>query len=431
MPNIVIVGAQWGDEGKGKVVDIFTEFADLVVRYQGGNNAGHTLVIGDDKTILHLVPSGIMHKSKTCVIGNGVVVDPEVLLMEIGRLRERGVLTGSGNLKLSTDANCIMPYHKKLDHLREARLGKSAIGTTGRGIGPAYEDKVGRRGIKTRDLLSENVLRAKLASVLEFVNFQLVNYYHDEPMDLERLLTEGLEWGRQLKPFLEDTPLLIHREMERGRHILFEGAQGAMLDIDHGTYPFVTSSNTVASAACHGSGVGPKDIDHVVGITKAYTTRVGAGPFPTELESDTGERLRQRGAEYGSTTGRPRRCGWLDVVVLKNATRINSLTEIAVTKLDVLTGFKTLKLCVGYEYKGKVFDDVVANGIDLDACKPVYEEIPGWEEDLRDVREFDELPANARKYLQRIEDLLGVPTSLVSIGPGRGETIILSNPFRE
>ncbi len=430
MPNVVIVGSQWGDEGKGKVVDIFTKFADLVVRYQGGSNAGHTLVVNQEKTILHLIPSGIMHESKVCIIGNGVVVDPETLLMEIGRLQEKGILKDPSKLRLSTDAHLILPYHKQLDHLREAKKGKGKIGTTGRGIGPCYEDKVARRGVKARELLNPEQLRTKLEEVLDFVNFQLVNYFQDKPVDLDALMEQCTSWGERLKPYIENTPLYVHREIKRGRAILFEGAQGTMLDIDHGTYPFVTSSNTVAAAACTGAGVGPTQIDHVIGISKAYTTRVGAGPFPTELENETGERLRQRGVEYGSTTGRPRRCGWLDMVVLKNAVRLNGLTSLALTKLDVLSGFDKIKVCVGYKLDGKVYDEEVPPGLELERCEAIYEELPGWKEELADMREYEELPAATQKYVQRIEDLLGVNVSLVSVGPQRGETIMRVNPFR-
>lgn len=431
MPNVIIVGAQWGDEGKGKVVDIFTEFADMVVRFQGGNNAGHTLVINDDKTILHLIPSGIMHKQKVCVIGNGVVLDPDVLLLEMDRLIERQILASPKQLRISTGAHVIMPYHKKLDHLREAKSGANKIGTTGRGIGPCYEDKAARRGIRAGELTDEALLRRKLEDVLDFVNFQIVHYFGDSPLDREQILEQALAWGEKLAPYMEETPQFVHERIAHGRSVLFEGAQGTMLDVDHGTYPFVTSSNTVAASACAGSGIGPTRIDHVIGICKAYTTRVGMGPFPTELEGDEGERLRQRGGEYGSTTGRPRRCGWLDMAILKNATRLNGLTSLAITKLDVLTGFERIKLCVGYRYKGKVYDDIVGTTTNLCDCEPVYEEMPGWSEDLGNVRDYAELPAAARKYLRRIEDHTGVRISLVSVGPKRGETIILDNPFRQ
>ncbi len=431
MPATVIIGAQWGDEGKGKVVDIFTEFADLVVRYQGGSNAGHTLVIGEEKNILHLVPSGIMHKNKTCIIGNGVVVDPEVLLTEIARLKEKGLLTTPDQLRLSYDAHLILPYHKTLDHLREAKKGKDKIGTTGRGIGPCYEDKVARRGFKVRELLDERGLEKKLDENLEFVNFQIEKYFGEAPVNRQELLETMRGWGEALKPYMEETPLMIHREIKRGRNVLFEGAQGTMLDIDHGTYPFVTSSNTVAAGACAGAGVGPLDIDHVIGISKAYTTRVGAGPFPTELHGEVGEDLRNRGAEYGSTTGRPRRCGWLDALVLKNAVRLNSLSGLALTKLDVLSGFERIKICVGYKADGKVYDEFEASAFDLDRVEPVYEEMPGWSDDLQNVREFNDLPDAARKYIRRIEDLTGVNVMLVSVGARRRETIVLQNPFRK
>lgn len=431
MPNVAIVGAQWGDEGKGKVVDIFTEFADVVVRYQGGSNAGHTLVINNEKSILHLIPSGIMHKNKTCVIGNGVVVDPETLLGEIARLQEKDNLTDPSQLRLSSNAHVIMPYHKRLDHLREAKAAKGKIGTTGRGIGPCYEDKAGRRGFRIGDLIDRELLVQKLDKELDFINFQLVEYFGDEPFTRDALLDQLLSWGEALRQYMEETPLFLSNKIKQGRNILFEGAQGTMLDIDHGTYPYVTSSTTLASAACAGSGLGPTSINHVLGITKAYTTRVGMGPFPTEQENELGEHLRDKGAEYGSTTGRPRRCGWLDIVILKNAVRLNGLTSLAVTKLDVLTGFEKIKICIGYKYDGKTYSELPGAAINLDKCEPLYEEMSGWEENITDLREFSELPDTARKYIRRIEDLSETPVSLVSVGAGRGETIILSNPFRE
>jgi len=431
MPNIVIIGAQWGDEGKGKVVDIFTEFADVVVRYQGGSNAGHTLVVKNEKTILHLIPSGIMHQGKVCIIGNGVVVDPETLLIEMDRLKEKGILTSTSQFRISTNAHVIMPYHKTLDHLREKKLGKAAIGTTGRGIGPCYEDKASRRGIRIGDLTQPELLKGKIEKVLEFLNFQIVEYYGGEALDLEEIHAQYVEFGKRLADYIEETPLYIHDKMSQGRDILFEGAQGTMLDIDHGTYPFVTSSNTVAAAACSGAGVGPTDINHVIGISKAYTTRVGAGPFPTEQENEFGEQLQKNGVEFGSTTGRPRRCGWLDMVIVKNSVKLNGLTSLALTKLDVLSGLDKLKICVGYEYNGKVYNELNSSAIDLDKCEPVYEELPAWEEDITNVRDFDELPEAAKKYVRRIEDICNVKVSLVSVGPRRGETIILQNPFRE
>lgn len=431
MPVAVIVGTQWGDEGKGKIVDIYTEFADVVVRYQGGNNAGHTIVIGEEKSILHLIPSGIMHRGKACVIGNGVVLDPDVFMTEIKRLKDKGYLEDDKQLRLSCSAHLIMPYHRKLDHLREDRKGKAKIGTTGRGIGPTYEDKVARRGIRVRDLLDEKGLRKKLDGVLDFVNFQVVDYFGDKPFDVNELMEKLAGWREDLSPYMEETPLFIHKELLRGRNILFEGAQGAMLDVDHGTYPYVTSSNTVAANACIGSGIGPTKIEHVIGIVKAYTTRVGMGPFPTELTGEIGELLRSNGAEYGSTTGRPRRCGWLDILVLKNACRLNGLTGLAVTKLDVLTGFDSIKLCVGYRIGGEIHDDVVCSAYDLENIEPIYEEVPGWREDLSGVREFGELPEAAQKYIHRIEDLSGIKVILISVGARRGETIVLSNPFRD
>ncbi len=431
MPNVVIIGAQWGDEGKGKVVDIFTEFADAVVRFQGGSNAGHTLVVDKKKTILHLIPSGIMHQNKVCIIGNGVVVDPEILLDEIERLMEKGLLNGPDRLRISSNAHVIMPYHKQIDQLREAKASKGKIGTTGRGIGPCYEDKAARRGFRVSDLLDQDLLEQKLDKTLEYINFQITEYFKDQAVNKTELLSQLVSWGEQLKPYIEETPLFIERKIKQGKSVLFEGAQGTMLDIDHGTYPFVTSSTTLASAACSGSGVGPTAINHVLGISKAYTTRVGMGPFPTEQENEVGDHLKDKGVEYGSTTGRPRRCGWLDMVILKNAIRLNSITSLAITKLDVLSGFDKIKICVAYKYKGEQFSELPSAAINLAHCEPVYEELPGWSEDLSDMREMSELPAAARKYIQCIEDMCETQVSLVSIGPRRGETIMISNPFRE
>ena len=431
MPNVIVVGTQWGDEGKGKVVDIYSEFADVVVRHQGGNNAGHTLVVDGEKIIFHLVPSGVLHKNKINMIGSGVVVDPEVLWHEIDFLQQRGVLDKPERMKLSYDAHVIMPYHQRMDHLREERKsGEKKIGTTGRGIGPVYEDKYARRGIRIRDLTNPEKLSQKLEENLEYYNFQFEHWFRSEKLEKEPILARTLELGEKLRPFMASTSLLLQEQISHGRNILFESAQGAMLDIDHGTFPYVTSSNTIAGGACTGMGVGPTKIHRVIGISKAYTTRVGGGPFPTELHNEMGDKLRENGQEFGSTTGRPRRCGWFDALVAKHAARINGLSGLALTKLDVLSGIDPIRICVGYRYENTLIDefpgdlDIVANG------QPVYEDVPGWKEDISDVRDYEELPGAARKYLQRLEDLSGLPIVLVSIGPARRETIIVTNPFR-
>ncbi|MBI4412015.1 MAG: adenylosuccinate synthase [Deltaproteobacteria bacterium] len=429
MPNVVIVGAQWGDEGKGKIVDIFTEYADAVVRFQGGNNAGHTIVVKGETTILHLIPSGILHPKVKCVIGNGVVVDPSVLLEEIEAIKARGLFGNDGQLSVSDEAHLIMPYHKKLDQLRETRMGTGKIGTTGRGIGPCYEDKMARKGIRFCDLESPRAFREKLSTVLSRRNERFVKMFQTEPFDLSKICDSYLEMYERLKKYVTNTSLLVNTLIKKGKNILFEGAQGTSLDVDHGTYPFVTSSNTVAGGACSGAGVGPTAIQSVIGISKAYTTRVGSGPFPTELEDATGERLRKEGGEFGATTGRPRRCGWLDLVVLKHAVRVNGLTGICLTKLDVLSGFGNIKYAVGYKYGDKTINDLPANLEILGNCKPVYKEIKGWSESLRGIKKVKDLPKNVRDYIKRIEDYLEVPVVLLSLGPQRGEDIILSNPF--
>lgn len=428
MGNYVIIGTQWGDEGKGKIVDLMAEFADYVVRFQGGNNAGHTMVVNGEKFISHLVPSGIIQK-KTCFIGNGVVVDPYVLVEEIEYLEGKGVNVGPEYLRLSDRAHVIMPYHKSLDTAREVKKGKDKIGTTGRGIGPCYEDKASRVGIRFRDLLSPDVLRAKIMAALEEKNFLLEKYFDAEPLDGEKIIADYLELAEKLAPYINDTSVEIGRGIQKGKQVLFEGAQGTHLDIDHGTYPFVTSSSTVSGNACCGAGVGPKDINGVLGIVKAYTTRVGAGPFPTELFDETGDYLQKKGVEFGATTGRKRRCGWLDMVVLKNAAQLNGLTGLVITKLDVLGGLDTIKICTGYEYKGEVVDYFSADLTLLDECTPVYESHPGWSEDISKVKTYEELPENAKSYLKRIEELSGVPVDIVSVGPGREETMVINNPF--
>ncbi|HEY2031158.1 MAG TPA: adenylosuccinate synthase [Myxococcales bacterium] len=427
MSNVVIVGAQWGDEGKGKIVDLFTSWADVVVRYAGGANAGHTLVVGGVKTILRLVPSGVLHPGKKCLIGNGVVVDPEELLTEIAVLKSRGHLADPHQLVVSENAHVILPYHKAIDKGREK---KEAIGTTGRGIGPCYEDKVARRGVRVRELLRPESLREKLAARLEEANGQ-IKALKGEAIEFEPLLRTTIEHGERMQPYVGDVSQVLSQEMARGRGILFEGAQGTLLDIDHGTYPYVTSSNTVAGNAAVGAGLGPTCIDSVIGITKAYTTRVGNGPFPTELTDATGEKLRSVGVEFGSVTGRPRRTGWLDALILRYAARVNGLSGLAITKLDVLTGFEKLQIAVAYKLRnGKTVTEFPSDPDLLREAVPVYEEMPGWKEELVDLREYDELPLNARRYVERVEQLVGVESIAVSVGPERGQTIVRKNPFR-
>ena len=431
MANVVVIGAQWGDEGKGKVVDIYTEFADAVVRYQGGNNAGHTLVVGDEKVVLHLIPSGILHEGKRCVIGNGVVLDPEVFIMEITRLKANGYLKDDSALLLSEALHIIMPYHKRIDIAREAKSGSKKIGTTGRGIGPCYEDKTGRRGIRLMDLLDEKTFSRKVKDVLEEKNLILTQLLGDKPFTFQEIYDEYMGYAETLRKYAADTSLLLHQDIKAGKSLLFEGAQGTLLDVDHGTYPFVTSSSTCSGGACTGSGVSPREIHEVVGISKAYATRVGSGPFPTELEDETGELLRQAGREFGSTTGRPRRCGWFDALVARYAVRVNGLSGIAITKLDVLSGLETVKVCTAYTYQGVVLDEIPASLEIMEQCSPIYEELPGWSEDITGAKSLDDLPANARAYVKRVEELSGAPIVLVSVGPRRDETIMLRNPFEK
>ena len=431
MPNVIIVGAQWGDEGKGKVVDIYTEFADAVARYQGGNNAGHTVIVKDEEFILHLIPSGILHEGKTCIIGNGVVIDPGVLLHEIGILKSRDYMKDDSQLVISDRAHVIMPYHKKIDIARERQRGVDKIGTTGRGIGPCYEDKFTRTGIRISDLLDQDLFASRLRTNIELKNRYLVEFLDEEACSFDEVYERYLGYAESIRKYVANTSLLMDRLISGGRSILFEGAQGSMLDIDHGTYPFVTSSNTVAGGACTGVGVGPRCIDEVIGITKAYTTRVGSGPFPTELDDATGERFRTKGGEFGATTGRPRRCGWFDTVVVKNAVRTNGLTGIALTKLDVLSGFDKVRICVAYECDGETIDYVPSSLREIERVVTVYEELDGWIEELNDVRDFDDLPENARRYVKRIEELTGVEVVLISVGQKRSENIVIRNPFEE
>jgi adenylosuccinate synthase len=422
MPGIVIVGAQWGDEGKGKITDLLAEQADAIVRFQGGNNAGHTIVRDGKTWKLHLMPSGILHPGKLCVIGNGVVVDPKVLTDELDELRRRGVEIRA--LRISANAHLIMPYHMMLDHAGEAKLGKLEIGTTRRGIGPCYADKAARLGIRVQDLLDENILKKKIVAALDPKRLSLRPYAKDPRLDLQSMTDEYLTYGHVLEPYIADTSRLVLQRLDQGETVLFEGAQGALLDIDHGTYPFVTSSNPVAGAACIGAGVGPKDIDEVWGVTKAYGTRVGAGPFPTELEGPLADELRERGGEYGTTTGRPRRVGWLDLVALRYAARLNSLTALAITKLDVLAGLDPIRVCVRYRGpEGAEFDYFPYHQTVLHHAAGEYIEMPGFTEDLSECRSEQDLPEAARDYLRVIADFVGVPIALIGVGPGREQVI--------
>jgi adenylosuccinate synthase len=427
--NVVVVGVQWGDEGKGKIVDIYTERAALVVRYQGGHNAGHTVVVGKDKFILHLIPSGVLHPGKKCVIGNGVVVAPDALVLEMDSLSARGV-GFAGRLFLSELAHIIMPYHVALDLAREERRGADAIGTTGRGIGPAYEDKVARTGIRAGDLLDPSAFRARLSAALEYKNFVLTRYFAKQAFEEERLFDEGMALARTIRPFIADTSRLVQQAIADGEDILFEGAQGSHLDVDHGTYPFVTSSSTVAGGACTGAGVGPTAIDAVVGISKAYTTRVGGGPFPTELTDAVGEFIRDKGGEYGSTTGRPRRCGWFDAVAARQSGRVNGLTGLVLTKLDVLDGVDPLRVCTGYRCGKDIFDHVPSSLADLAGCQPVYEEHPGWKTPTAGVTRWRDLPRLAQAYVRRLENLTGVPVAMVSTGQERSQHVELVDPWK-
>jgi adenylosuccinate synthase len=426
--NIVIVGTQWGDEGKGKIVDLLAEFADIVVRFQGGNNAGHTMVVDGEQFISHLVPSGIL-QGKTCLLGNGMVVDPGVLVEELDNLNSKGIDVGPDKLKISEKAHIIMPYHKAIDLARENMKGDQKIGTTGRGIGPCYEDKATRRGIRFVDLLDPKDFEDKVKTILEEKNFYLKQYCSAETLDPSGIIDQYKGYADRLSPHVINISIVMNQAIRENKQILFEGAQGTHLDIDHGTYPFVTSSNTVSGNACCGSGIGPKEISGVVGIVKAYTTRVGSGPFPTELFDEIGDKIQKRGAEFGATTGRRRRCGWLDTVLLRNAARLNGLTGLVITKLDVLDGLEDLKICTGYEHNGKIIRDFPASLKALGSCKPVYEVLPGWMEDISDIRKIEDLPKNARHYLDRIAELTETPIDIVSVGPGREETILIKNPF--
>lgn len=427
MSSVVVVGAQWGDEGKGKITDFLSQNAEVVARYQGGNNAGHTIVFGGKKYKLHLIPSGIFFNDKICVVGNGMVIDPKALVTELEYLHGEGVNTD--NLRISNRAHVILPYHLKLDELDEERKGANKIGTTKKGIGPAYMDKAARIGIRIADLLDREEFERKLTQNLADKNRVLEKLYDAEGFKLEDILDEYYNYGQQFAKYVCDTSVVLNDALDEGRRVLFEGAQGVMLDIDQGTYPFVTSSNPVAGGVTIGSGVGPTKINHVVGVCKAYTTRVGDGPFPTELHDEIGHQIREVGREYGTTTGRPRRVGWFDSVVVRHARRVSGLTDLSLNSIDVLTGIETLKICVAYKYKGEVIEEFPASLKVLAECEPVYEEMPGWNEDITGVRKLDELPDNARHYIERVSQLTGIPLSIFSVGPDRNQTNVIRSVY--
>lgn len=430
MSTVVVIGTQWGDEGKGKIVDILTEYAHVIVRFQGGNNAGHTLVVDGEKFIFHLIPSGILHEEKICLIGNGVVLDPAVLINEIETLASKGRVIGPERLRISQNTHLIMPYHKALDNAREAaKSPDKKIGTTGRGIGPCYEDKVVRNGIKMIDLLDQELFRDKLRQNLDEKNFILTKMLNSNPLDEDKIYAEYQGYAQRLAPYVNNVSLIIDEASKEGKNILFEGAQGTQLDIDHGTYPFVTSSNTVAGAACAGAGIGPSRIDTVIGICKAYTTRVGGGPFPTELVDETGDRIQERGAEFGATTGRRRRCGWLDGVVLNDAVRLNGIDGLAITKLDVMSGLDKIKICTKYDSPNGDFLQVPANIKAFNGLKPRYLSYAGWKEDISRACTLDDLPQTAKDYIKAIEEMTGVAVKILSVGPGREQTLLIKNPF--
>lgn len=427
MSSVVVVGTQWGDEGKGKITDFLSEKAEVVARYQGGNNAGHTIVFNNKKYKLHLIPSGIFYEDKICVLGNGMVIDPKALIEELKYLHREGVNTK--NLKISNRAHVILPYHIKQDLLEESRKGANKIGTTGKGIGPAYMDKAARVGIRIADLLDKEVFYEKLAINLKEKNRLFEKIYETEGFDLEELFEEYYEYGQQFAKYVCDTSVVLNDALDEGKRVLFEGAQGAMLDIDQGTYPFVTSSNPIAGGVTIGAGIGPTKINHVVGVAKAYTTRVGDGPFPTEIIGEIGDRIREVGNEYGTTTGRPRRIGWFDSVVVRHARRVSGITDLSLNSIDVLTGIETLKICVAYEYKGKRIEEFPANLKVLSECKPIYEELPGWTEDITGAKSLSDLPDNARHYIERISQLTGIPLSIFSVGPDRTQTNMIRGVF--
>ncbi len=425
---VVVLGAQWGDEGKGKIVDSLTDGADVVARFQGGHNAGHTVVINNEKFILHLIPSGILHSGKLCLIGNGVVINPGALIEELDGLKERGVELND-NLRISKNAHLIMPYHMAIEREKEALKGSKKIGTTGRGIGPAYMDKMARTGIRVADLYYPEVFRDKLEANLKDTNYILENLYKAETFKVEEIYAEYMGYAERLREYIDDTDVLVNNALDEGKRVLFEGAQGTLLDIDHGTYPYVTSSSATAGGACIGLGVGPTRIDTVLGVAKAYTTRVGGGPFTTEIHDETGEKIRERGGEFGATTGRPRRCGWLDMVVLRHAVRVNGLSGLVLTKLDILDGFDKVKVCFGYRYEGRVLEEFPSELPVLENCEPLYEEFPGWRDSTLGIRDFGDLPANAKAYVKMIEETLGVDVDIISTGQKRDDIIKLKKHF--
>lgn len=427
MTAVVLIGAQWGDEGKGKITDFLAERADMIVRYQGGNNAGHTVVIGKETYKLHLIPSGIFYSDKICIIGNGLVIDPKVLIEELSYLEARGISTS--NLRISSNAHIIMPYHRLLDVLEEEFKGEQKIGTTKRGIGPAYKDKASRTGIRVSDLMDAEEFKVRLLYNLKEKNLVLNKVYNHPELSYDEILTEYLMLAEKIRPFITDTSLEVNRYLDQGRKVLFEGAQGTLLDLDHGTYPYVTSSNPVAGAACVGAGVGPTRISKVMGVIKSYTTRVGEGPFPTELLCKTGQYIREKGGEYGTTTGRPRRCGWFDVVIARYAIRVSGISDFAFTKLDVLTGMDKIKICTGYRYRGETLSEFPQSLKVLAECEAVYEEMPGWQDDISQTKEYDKLPEEAKQYVSRIEELTGVSVTLLAVGPGRDQTIVRGNIY--
>lgn len=427
MSTVVLIGSQWGDEGKGKITDFLAEKADLVVRYQGGNNAGHTVVVDDREFKLHLIPSGILYQDKVCIIGSGTVIDPAVLIKELKSLQDRGIDTS--NLRISPKAHVIMPYHRSIDAAEEESKGNQKIGTTGRGIGPAYMDKASRVGIRIGDLIDEENFPVVLEHVLAQKNKLLTGYYQVPGFDYQSVLDSHQKCAAELRQYVDDISILVNDAINQGENVLFEGAQGTLLDLDHGTYPFVTSSHPVAAAACLGTGIGPTKIDQVVGVSKAYITRVGEGPFPTELFDDVGVYIREKGHEFGTTTGRPRRCGWFDSVVARYSARINGLNYLAVTKLDVLSGLDRIKICTGYKYNGRLLTEFPFSRKIVSRCEPVYEEFPGWKEDISEVRKYEDLPAAAKTYMQRLSELSGLPVSMIGVGPKRSQTIFIKDLY--
>lgn len=429
MSSVVVVGTQWGDEGKGKITDFLSQNAEVVARYQGGNNAGHTIVFDDVTYKLHLIPSGIFYPDKICVLGNGMVIDPKAFVEEIEYLHKHQISTK--NLRVSNRAHVILPYHIQLDILQEESKGIHKIGTTRKGIGPAYMDKAARVGIRIADLLDKDVFRKKLEQNLQEKNRLFEKFYEAEPLNIDDIFEEYYEYGQQMAKYVCDTSVVLNNALDEGRRVLFEGAQGVMLDIDQGTYPFVTSSNPVAGGVTIGAGVGPTKIKHVVGVSKAYTTRVGDGPFPTELTDEIGDQIREVGREYGTTTGRPRRVGWFDSVVVRHARRVSGITDLSLNSIDVLTGIETLKICVAYKYRGKIIEEFPANLEVLAECEPIYEEMPGWTEDITGVRSLHELPANARHYIERVSQLTEIPLSIFSVGPDRTQTNVVRSVYRE